>query len=252
MDNSLRLSILSVFLGALLIGCSPTRNEFTYAPVYSPTANMQMQGSQYHTVQRGDTLYSIAWRYNMDYRTLARMNGISAPYALAVDQKILLKWPSVRYKQAKAVQAKPKRIKSASRAASRPVPARMRNTRTRESWSWPIQGKLVDRYNPKKGLKGINIAGQYGQKIRASRSGYIAYASNGLRDYGNLIIIKHNNEFLSAYAHNKRMYVKEGQYVKKGQVIGLMGRNSKGRHQLHFEIRKTGEPVNPLRYLAKS
>lgn len=254
-----RLIILMLTLG--LLGCSPSRNEFNYAPVDAPKASVvratprivrSYSTSNYHIVERGDTLYSIAWRYNLDYRRLARMNGISSPYALSVGQKLMLNFPARKATASKRVAVKASRQPVRRRTAKKPRRQSSAQLADKGKWIWPIKGRLVSRYNPKKGAKGINIEGARNQKIRAARSGHIAYASNGLRDYGNLIIIKHNNEYLSAYAHNKRMYVKEGQFVKKGQVIGLVGQSNNGRNQLHFEIRKAGNPVNPLNYLAKS
>lgn len=120
------------------------------------------------------------------------------------------------------------------------------------SWKWPAKGSIIRKYSssaPRK--KGIGIAGKSGQAISAAASGKVVYSGNGLIGYGNLIIIKHNESFLSAYAHNKKVYVKEGQLVKRGEKIATMGKNENNRPMLHFEIRKNGKPVNPVSYLPK-
>lgn len=247
----------------ILFGCSSSSDEFTYAPVYAPSAANYVAPKRValrpraikpiprntHVVVKGDTLYSIAWRYNLDYRKLARMNAIHAPYALSVGQRLLLALPAntdySTYHNAKSKQVK--KIKRVAKRHRKPI---IITKQDKARWSWPLHGRVNNKFKPQKGQKGINIVGHRGQKIRAARSGRIAYASNGLRGYGNMIIIKHNKEFLSAYAHNAKMYVREGQYVKKGQIIGEVGARIRGHYQLHFEIRRAGIPVNPLKYLS--
>ena len=119
-------------------------------------------------------------------------------------------------------------------------------------WSWPAEGRLIRGYDANStGKKGIYIGGKDGQSVRAAAAGKVVYAGDGLSGYGRLIIIKHNNDFLSAYAHNRKLIAREGQWVKKGEVIAQMGRSGTDRTQLHFEIRKHGRPVDPLRYLPK-
>lgn len=117
------------------------------------------------------------------------------------------------------------------------------------SWRWPTRGKIIKRYSSVKGSKGVNIAGKKGQPIYATAPGKVVYAGNALRGYGNIIIIKHNSDYLSAYAHNDSLLVKENQRVKSGQKIALMGKTSSPIVQLHFEIRYKGKSVDPLRYL---
>jgi lipoprotein NlpD len=114
-------------------------------------------------------------------------------------------------------------------------------------WIWPTTGKLLSSFS--KNSKGVKISGQAGQPILASAAGEVVYSGHGLRGYGNLIIIKHNNTFLSAYAHNSKLLVKEGEAVAKGQKIAEMGNTDTDMTQLHFEIRKHGKPVDPLEYL---
>jgi len=132
--------------------------------------------------------------------------------------------------------------------ATRALPA----TNRRVIWSWPVNGRLLSGYDGKSaGKKGINLAGNSGDPVRAAAAGKVVYSGSGLSGYGRLIIIKHNKDFLSAYAHNRKLIAAEGQWVSKGEVIARMGRSGTDRTQLHFEIRRKGRPVNPLRYLPK-
>ncbi len=119
------------------------------------------------------------------------------------------------------------------------------------SWAWPADGQLLKRYSDSGSGKGLDIGGKRGQPIRATAGGRIVYQGSGLRGYGQLIIIKHSDEFLSAYAHNDKIYVKEGDVVKRGQKIADMGKTGTDRVKLHFEIRRQGVPTDPLKYLPK-
>lgn len=207
--------------------------------------------STWYTVHKGDTLFSIAFAYGRDYRNVAKINRIRAPYTIYPGQRIRL------------VPKKSSTIASGTTKKSAPVTQSTakksaRGTKKRSmarfivSWKWPAKGSIIRKYSssaPRK--KGIGIAGKSGQAISAAASGKVVYSGNGLIGYGNLIIIKHNESFLSAYAHNKKVYVKEGQLVKRGEKIATMGKNENNRPMLHFEIRKNGKPVNPVSYLPK-
>jgi lipoprotein NlpD len=138
-----------------------------------------------------------------------------------------------------------KPVVSSSRQSAAPSSQRL-------TWKWPANGRLLQRYQPKgNGKKGINIGGRSGEPVRAAAAGKVVYSGSGLGGYGRLIIIKHNKDFLSAYAHNRKLIAREGQWVKQNQVIAQMGRSGTDRVQLHFEIRKRGRPVDPLRYLPR-
>jgi lipoprotein NlpD len=145
---------------------------------------------------------------------------------------------------------KPRSKPSAStkNTVEKPQP-RLNNREIR--WQWPTQGKLRNGYNPAKGKKGLDIEGKEGQPILAAAQGKVVYSGDGLIGYGNLVIIKHNDAYLSAYGHNRRLLVKEGNTVKTGQKIAEMGDSGKQGVILHFEIRRDGKPVDPLRYLPK-
>ncbi len=158
-------------------------------------------------------------------------------------------------KSAPAARAKapaaPAPVPGSAAAQAAALPARAPSNR-HVFWSWPAEGRLIRAYDANSaGKKGIYIGGKDGQSVRAAAGGKVVYAGSGLSGYGRLIIIKHNNDFLSAYAHNRKLIAREGQWVKKGEVIAQMGRSGTDRTQLHFEIRKHGRPVDPLRYLPK-
>ncbi len=213
-----------------------------------------------HRVSVGETLYSIAWRYSIDYKTLARHNGISEDYTIYPGQ--LLRLDVHNAKRAAKPQKKPvntaslprrpqstrainKTVKSPSKKGSQIYSDQLR-------WRWPAKGKLLATFSSKNGLnKGIDIAGKLGEPVSSAGPGYVVYAGSGLRGYGKLLIIKHNEKFLSAYAHNRRLLVGEGDAVKAGQKIAEIGSSGTDRNKLHFEIRREGKPIDPLRYLPK-
>lgn len=232
-----------------LISCSSGSN---YAPVVSAWTQPGAKSGSYR-VKKGDTLYSIAWAFGLDYRALADANNLSSPYEIRAGQ-ILRMTTIPRQKKQKS--------EASIRKKTRPLwePRKPREKRIYiaqwavkpiSRWTWPATGQVVSRFSTKlAGNKGINIAGQYGESIRAASNGVVVYSGDGVRGYGNLIIIKHNNSYLSAYAYNKRLLVKEGARVRAGEKIAEMGRDDSGKVMLHFEIRQNGEPVNPLKYLS--
>lgn len=226
--------------------------ETNYAPVQNAWSVSEDKSGTY-TVQPGDTLYAIAWRYNLDYRALAQENHIPLPYVVQVGQVLSVKpvvyhaevnqkvtMTSSSIAQKKASQSKSIKKINKTTLSTAIIPLR---------WVWPAKGKIIAHYSPSVSQKGIDIAGQEGEPILAAATGKVAYAGNGLRGYGNLIIIKHNEEFLSAYAHNDTLLVREGDEVKAGQKIATMGKSEAKRVMLHFEIREAGKSVNPLLYV---
>jgi len=221
------------------------------APVAESRWQSSYRKAAVHIVQRGDTLYSIAFRYDTDFRSLARLNHIDAPYRLRIGQRIYFS------RHLKPSVSSPVRSSRNQRSwvNTRKLPMvyspRNRYAHSGRGWLWPVSGKVVTNFIPAQGKKGINIACRKGENVRASAAGTVAYAGNGLAGYGNLIIIKHNNEFLTAYGNNAKINVSEGQRVKAGQVIGEAGVVDHRYIGVHFEIRKAGTPVNPLNYLQK-
>lgn len=128
-------------------------------------------------------------------------------------------------------------------------PGKKRLSAALQPFLWPTQGKIIQGFNPESGEKGIELAGNLNQPIQSIADGKVVYRGQGLLGYGNLVIIKHDDEFLSAYAHNQTILVREGDKIKQGAVIAMMGKTGTDRVKLHFELRKDGKPVDPLRYL---
>ena len=244
--------ILCVLL--LISGCSGPEPR---APLSSATKSSLSAGSaRVHRVQRGETLYAIAWRYGTDYKRLARLNGISAPYTIYPGQKLKLvsgrksgkSTPKKSGSAKRSVSKKPSSGKSASSAKATSRSSKNKRTAGVKGWRWPARGKVIGRFGASGG-SGIDISGRAGQSVLASASGRVVYSGSGLRGYGKLIIIKHNDRYLSAYAHNKKLHAKEGDIVETGQRIAQMGQTGAKRTKLHFEIRLDGKPVDPLKYL---
>ena len=301
------------------------RNATTVAPVNKESVSANTLSGDRYQVVAGDTLYSIAFRYGLDYRDLAKKNGIEAPYNIAVGQILALNLNNAKapeyivkrgdtlYSIAKSngqsvdflagvnglnapytlevgqklslarkdgnttskakvettvpvagekkapqkeqVVAKTddKRAESViSQEVTTPVVSGKSRSVSGVSWTWPTRGRVVKQFSlAEHGNKGIDIAGNRGQQVLAASDGQVVYAGNALRGYGNLVIINHANEFLSAYAHNEELLVKEGQKVKRGQQIAKMGSTDAESVGLHFEIRYRGQSVNPVNYLPK-
>ena len=228
-----------------LAACSSSPQE---APVHdrAPPPSHKLS---HHTVTRGETIFSIAWRYGLDYKALARHNRIGADFRIYPGQRLRL---DTNIKPvAKAPVAKPK-LRSKSQTNSAPPPPAPAPANNRFAWRWPAEGKLLQGFSPDNGLnKGIDIVGDLGQPVISAGPGMVVYAGTGVRGYGNLLIIKHNQQYLSAYAHSRRILVREGDRVKAGQKIAEIGSSGTDRNKLHFEIRRNGKPVDPLKYLPK-
>lgn len=192
----------------------------------TPAAATEPTQWRTHTVKAGDTLKNIAARYGVSVADLARWNRISNPDLIHVGQRLRVPFGTLQ----PGLQG--------SEAAASGI-----------DWRWPVDGPLLELFEGDGGNKGIDIGGAVGTKIRAVSDGRVAYAGSGLKGYGELMIIKHNNNYLSAYAYNRTLYAKEGDTVQAGQEIAEMGTGPDRRPSLHFEIRYNGQPVDPLRYL---
>jgi len=208
-------------------------------------------GFTYHRVQPGETLYSISWRYGLDYREVAGWNHIQSPYTIYTGQLLRVSPPVERERRIasapSASRVAPVVNKPAAASTSAPSPT---SDSAPIRWQWPVRGSLKQTFSEADlGRKGIDIAGQAGQSIRAAAAGNVVYAGSGLLNYGKLIILKHDDNYLSAYAYNRTLLVKEGDRVAAGQHIADMGNKSSGPAMLHFEIRYDGRPINPLKYL---
>lgn len=260
---------LVAFAVLLLAGCSsspasrPQIIDRTHGG--ASVANHQVTRGQYR-IQAGDTLYSIAFRFGWDWKDLAARNGIPAPYTIRPGQIIRFDLPP-RSSAAVAVRqpapprstvSRPAPVKSTpapvpSKPKSTPAPTKVQSVQSSsQGWAWPTTGTLIGKFSSNGSLnKGVDIAGQLGQPVLAASAGTVVYAGSGLRGYGELVIIKHSDTYVSAYGHNRRLLVREGQQVKIGQHIAEMGSTGTDRVKLHFEIRRQGKPVDPLQYLPR-
>ncbi len=258
-----------------------------------PMSKQKKFKPKYTTVKKGDTLYSIGFSRSIDYKYLAKINGIKPPYNIYPGQKLRLQAnnslvnnaPSVVSNASKASThavklqqpsfkpitvtkplPKPKVVKKIPskpliKAKNKPpTPVKKSNkitviqpvAKSNSHWQWPLKGRILSTFLASDiARKGIDIAAQPNTPVLASQNGTVVYSGDGLRGYGELIIIKHSNNLLSAYAHNSSRLVKEGEAVKQGQIIAKSGKGTDGQSLLHFEIRKNGQPVNPLKYLPK-
>ncbi len=219
-----------------------------------------------HTVRKGETLYAIAWRYGRDYKELASANKIKPPYSIKYGQRIRLDLRgtvssnsyNTHSSKNKASKKKTNPTKNKATSTTHKKSSASRKTKSVKGvkWRWPHLGQIIATYtkpkaNADKVNKGIDIAGKLGDSVFSAANGEVVYAGSGLLGYGKLIIINHNEHYLSAYAHNEQILVKEGQKIKAGQKIAEMGNTGTNRVKLHFEIRRDGKPVNPLSYLPK-
>ncbi|WP_174846871.1 amidase activator ActS [Yersinia vastinensis] len=218
----------------LLAGCSNKSNRD-----YSTLPKGSYSDKSY-TVKRGDTLYFIAWISDNEVSDLARINKLSPPYRLEVGQKLRLSSSA----SSGSLTSTKRKSSNTAIAKSTPPPG------AGGCWRWPTSGKIISKYSSADGgNKGIDIVGKRGQPVYASAKGRVVYVGNQLRGYGNLIMIKHGNDFITAYAHNDTMLVKNAQDVKAGQKIATLGSSGTDTLMLHFQIRYRATALDPLRYL---
>lgn len=299
---------------SVLFGCA----AHTPAPVsglkkdYSSIPRGSYRGS-YYEVEKGDTLYFIAYVTDKDVKEIIRYNDLAPPYTIFPGQKLKLWQPSytppsygqktptvvsvpaavtvpavvsvtpppvpvsppVNVSKNSSQQATPKEVKKSPQVVKKDPPKKVDQSKPKEyveptkkqnvnktvstpkpknnkisKWLWPTKGRVIKNFSAgDQGNKGIDIAGQRGQAIVSTAGGTVVYSGNALRGYGNLVIVKHNDNYLSAYAHNDQLLVSEGQSVKAGQKIATMGSSGANSVRLHFEIRYKGKSVNPKRYL---
>jgi len=239
----------------LLTACS---GGAAYAPVIErKTVSKQLPSS--HIVVRGETLYSIAWRYGIDFRGLVSTNNIAVPYTIYPGQKLMLRAASVTAAGVVSNKASKTISKTASKRGGQSVAARPPVKKAVKSnvgansvaklgaWRWPIRGKVITPFKSASAVhKGVDIRGKLGEPVYAANSGKVVYAGSGLVGYGKLLIVKHDRQYLSAYGHNSKLLVKEGALVKAGQKVATVGDSGTDKVMLHFEIRRNGKPVNPL------
>lgn len=273
----MKLLVIAILSIVILTSCSgrkspaPIANISDSGVAYLPSYKNTLSDDKY-VVKQGETLYSIAWRAGQDFRYLAQINNIAKPFNIFVGQELIInpklletKKDSenqattrvavkvqknnekvIANKKAEEYRKKQQDQKDTIIVRKDPFPTKIRN------WRYPSKGKIIETYSSREnGNKGLDFGGNIGDPIIAAADGKVVYAGSALRGYGNLVIVKHNNDYLSAYAHNRTLKVKEKDWVKAGQVIAEMGNSGSDRVRLHFEIRFRGRSVNPQKYLPK-
>lgn len=226
-------------------------------PPYQIQAGQRLliPAAQYHVVRRGDTVYGISRSHGVDTTSLARLNRLRAPYTIAVGQKLQI--PARGATPGKiqvATRASPSRTGTRAEARSGPRPAALPDPpRRKGGFSWPVEGKIVSGFGPKaNGLHndGVNISVPANTPVKAAQNGVVAYSGNELKGYGNLLLLRHSDGWMTAYAHNSKLLVKRGDRVTKGQIIARAGQTGNvSKPQVHFELRKGSKVVNPLSVL---
>lgn len=233
------------------------------APAKSTTVTQTDGASKpgYYTVKSGDTLIKIGLDHGQNWRDIMRWNAIENPNLIEVGQVLRINPPSENMSEEVVVKpvTPPNNLNSSATESKNSGTTANTNTSPNHSlqqetgedvlsFSWPVSGNVIATFDDSKN-KGIDIAGKSGEPVFAAADGKVVYAGSGLRGYGNLVILKHNNTFLTAYAHNQSLSVKEDQLIKRGQKIAEMGNSDSDVIKLHFEIRKMGKPVDPLKLL---
>lgn len=263
--------------GAVLGGCSthkvnraPVEDRSAghgrsgVAPVVPGSSVVALPGSEnagkpgYYTVKPGDTLIHIGLENGQSARDIARWSGVENPNRIEVGQVLRVVPPEVNPASASAGVVVSPVARSAAAMQSSAAPAAVVPDKSQGSaghsgpdeisWIWPTSGAVLAGFNEVKN-KGLDIGGKLGDPVLAAADGRVVYVGAGLRGYGNLIILKHNNIYLTAYAHNQTLLIKEEQMVRKGQKIAEMGSSDADRVKLHFELRRQGKPVDPISYL---
>lgn len=217
-----------ILIGVMITTTNTSCSRQTHTPVVETCSIESIPQSGIHKVMAGETLYSIAWRYGLDYRYVARRNQLKSPYTIHVGQSLDL-----------AGDHEFINLPNINLSSHLPKLARR--------WQMPAKGSILTQFSVQN--KGIDIGGKLGDAIFAAHHGKVVYCGNGLTDYGNLIILKHNGEYLSSYAYNRAILVKLGDEVRQGQQIAEMGRSAMNQVKLHFEIRRLGKPIDPFTLL---
>lgn len=248
-DVKKRARSLVVAIGAVLVlaGCAGTGKSSAPISDLSGSQTSDAPSGRTYTVKSGDSLNKIAKTTGVDASTISRLNNLSNPNQIRVGQVLRLSDTA----SVSGVRAAPVTGSKSSVKPLEPKDGDAKPTRASDagliSWDWPAKGKVIQGFTPT--TKGIDIAGQAGDPVVAAADGKVMYAGNGVRGLGNLVIVNHENGFITAYAHNRALLVKAGQDVKKGTKIAEMGQTDTTSVRLHFEVRRQGTPVDPLSYL---
>ncbi len=254
---------------AVLSACAQREGPAPVKKIYTGKSILDYEraslSSETYRVEPGDTLYSIAFRADQDVRTLASYNQLTEPYTIYPGQVLRLKHSVTKPAQTleqdtnKRYLKKERNKKVAPSAAKQtPVTAvpRSQIEKFPDSnairWQWPVRSKVIREFSTAEaGNKGLDFAGQRNDPVYAAAAGKVVYAGNALKGYGNLIIMKHNDDYITAYAHNQQLLVKEQQWVNAGDEIARMGDTDAEQVKLHFEVRFRGKSVNPRHYLPR-
>jgi lipoprotein NlpD len=243
-----RFSLFIILLTSLF----NSQLSFSYNAPIVDLEQPPSQSIKTHLVEQGETLYSIAWRYDLNVTQLAKINGLSTSYRLRrgqllnIDKNAVAKIKPKTSATTKIIKTAKKIIKNEDNKKNSQVKKSLTTLNNQALiWRNPVKGKVTETYNPKDLRKGIEYKAKPGVGVVPAARGVVVYAGDGLRDYGKLVIIKHSDYLLSAYGHNQKLLVSEGQVVGESEIISKLG--STGR--LYFEIRKNGKPVNPMAYI---
>ncbi len=227
----MKLAQLAIVATALLLGACGSNSSW-------------QDSRNTHIVRKGETLYAIAWRYGKTTEDLARWNRLGDGSLIYPGQVLRLTGPAASTGSNRSATRTP------TRQQPRPLPTIP--SQPPPDWAWPTAGRINVEFGAKPGTgTGVLINGKTGQAVYSAASGRVVYAGSGLIGYGKLIILKHNDTYLSAYGYNASLLVKEGDQIKKGQKIATMGEGPERKPRLHFEIRRNGKPVNPRQYLPR-
>ena len=253
---------------------NPSSPAASFRPANAPVAAKNFAGSNVHRVSAGETLFAVGRAYNVHPYKIAEHNGLAKPYSLRVGQQLRIpaggNFASATQPAAQTVAARQPQHYTTTKdqtQISQPVykveqpiaqadQAVVGGTDTGAGFRWPVKGRVISKYGSKPNgsrNEGINIAVPEGADVRAAEAGVVAYSGNELKGYGNLVLIRHSNGWVTAYAHSKEVYVKRGDTVRRGQIISKAGATgSVNSPQVHFELRKGASAVDPEKYLASS
>lgn len=248
MIRFLKIAFLFVFFSVflLLTSCS---DEHQPAPVIDAWYQ-KGAASNFYIVRHEDTIYSVAFAFGLDYRELVAANHLSSPYTIRPGQRLVMTHRPPNSQPISQTNSRRTLRAPITNARQSAYQYENSNIRFNGRWIWPAKGRLLQSFsrNPA-GHPGISIGGYLGEPIRAAASGVVVYSGDGVRGYGNLIIVKQNDSYLSAYAFNRQNLVSVGDHVRAGNIIARMGQNDAERTLLYFEIRRNGVPINPLIFL---
>lgn len=253
--SGLMTTCAAAMITVLMVGCASKPQV--------PARRVVLPAPDSYVVQRGDTVSKIAARYGLDYQEIGRINQLDANYTIYPNQRLRLKGPVPRVETRQprsTIASQPIKVQPLSTpvvpATAAPVQpstttpavsiaASTPSVDRAQGWQWPTQNVILQEFNPAQQVKGMRFGGKIGDAVRAVADGEVVYANNGLKEYGNLVLIRHLNGYISAYAHNSRLLVREGERVRLGQTIAEMGETSTAQVMLELQIRVNGKPINP-------